>query len=243
MHHEHASEGHARLAALGLSFAKIAEAIGVAPSSVQRWFSSGKTPGEGHRLKIAAVFGIAPALWERPANARPATEAAAAIFAERAESLAAAEASTTALPTAVEQLELLIEQCRSARAGDVAPSVLARLAALEIRALAERERIRSAAEKAVRSPEAAAWVRGLYDTIAAHPLAVIDACRATLAASQPERLADWDRRYAAWRERNAALVDAAEEANAALRAVLPPGASFEAAPRATADTSPAHRDQ
>jgi hypothetical protein len=36
-----------------------------------------------------------------------------------------------------------------------------------------------------------------------------------------ERLADWDRRATAWREKHAALVEGAEQANAALRAVLP----------------------
>jgi transcriptional regulator with XRE-family HTH domain len=229
MSHNPSSEGQRQLVELKLSQRRVAEAIGVTHSTVQRWASGIKVPGHEHRQKLAELFGIPPSSWE----SAPLAEPPAAVMAQqlRAEADARVIADTIAepLPSAAEQLEALATQCREARAGNPAPSVLARLAALEIRAVEAREKLRSAVEVAARDPETQAWVLELCGQIAAHPLAAIQLARNALVASAPPaRVEQWDAAHARWRERHAALVEAAEQANAALLAVLPRGASFEA---------------
>jgi hypothetical protein len=215
------SAGHAQLLALGFSYNKIATAIGTAASTVQRWFVHGKSPSAEHRQALAVAFGIAPESFDRPPSAATPEASAAAALAERAEAVAGLESVSEPLPPAPEQLDDLIRQCRDARQGGVSAAVLSRLAALEVRALSERERIRTHVERAFASEEMGAMLDALLRQLNDHPLAMIAAARWGLGGATPERIADWDQRYAAWRERNAALVEAAETANAALRAELP----------------------
>lgn len=228
--HAPVSEGQRLLVALRLSQREIGAAVGRSHATAQRWLSGVTAPPYDARLRIQEVFGIDRKTWEQAPEAQTFADALSTRLRTHADAIAAAEAALedNPLPDAADGLEELIRQCRAARGvPDVAPTILARIGGIEVRAVAERERLRGSLELALRSPEIIAWVAALFDKLEAHPLAMIELARAELEASDPGRVAAWTASYVEWRIRWAELVEAAENANAALRAVLPPGASFE----------------
>jgi hypothetical protein len=133
------------------------------------------------RLKLQEVLGIDLKTWELAPEPQTVAEVFAGALRTRVEAITAVDEAKAdkPLPEAVEGLEELIRQCRTARlVADVAPTILARIGAIEVRAIAERERLRSAVEIALRSPEARAIADSIMATLADSPLelcAVIDA--------------------------------------------------------------------
>jgi transcriptional regulator with XRE-family HTH domain len=175
--HAPVSEGQRLLVALRLSQRDIGAAVGKSHAAVQRWLSGVTMPPYDARLKLQEVLGVDLKTWELAPEPQTVGEAFAGALRTRVEAITAVAEATAdkPLPDAVEGLEELIQQCRTARlVADVAPTILARIGAIEVRAIAEREKLRGAVEIALRSPEARAIADAIHDS----PLelcAVIDA--------------------------------------------------------------------
>jgi transcriptional regulator with XRE-family HTH domain len=236
--HTPVSEGQRRLLELRLSQRQIGDACGVSHATIQRWLSGAKAPVYEHRLKLQELFGIERQSWDMVPEPQTLAESLASALRTQADAIVTVEAAKAdkALPDAVEGLEELIQQCRSARAvPDVAPTILARIGAIEVRAIAERERLRSAIELACKHPDVAAWGEELGEQIRPHVLAYLDLMLHDLKGrATPERVADWSKAYADWRARHWELVELYERANAGLRAALPEGARFDTMPATSA---------
>lgn len=232
--HSPTSEGQRQLVELRLSQRQIGDACGVSHATIQRWLSGAKAPVYEHRLKLQELFGIQRQSWDMVPEPQTLAESLAQRLRAQADAITAVEAAKAdkALPDAVEGLEELIQQCRSARAvPDVAPTILARIGAIEVRAIAEREKLRSAIELACHHPDVKAWGGLLAEQLQPHVLAWLDLALHDLKGhATPERIAQWSAAYAAWRERHWELIEAYERANAGLRAALPEGARFDTMP-------------
>lgn len=227
--HTPVSEGQRQLLALNISQRKLGESCGVSHQTAHRWLSGVKAPLQQHRLKIAEVFGVEPRSWDLAPEAQTIAASLATRLRAAADAADASIAATLPLPDSAEGLDSLIAQCRAGRTGaDVSPAVLAKLGAIEVRACAERQRMRAAVEIALRSEEGHQFIDGMLEKLEHHPLAMIALCRGELEASAtPARLADYDKAYQAWRERWPAVVADAERSNAALLEVLPPHCRFD----------------
>lgn len=223
-----------------LSQRDIGNAVGTSHATVARWQSGLTAPLHEHQLRLATAFGIPLSAWSRsPQLPEPRTVAGdlSAALRARADAIVGAQIAATELPDNAAALDGLLEQCRNARAlPDVAPTVLARLGALEVSATNAREKMRTAVEVAFASDEWHAFFEEFKARLRHHPLCMLEMIRAELEASAPARLAAWGAAHGAWRERWAERVRAAEAANAALVEALPPGARFDTVkvPTATA---------
>jgi transcriptional regulator with XRE-family HTH domain len=233
--HAPASEGQRQLRELGASQREIGAAVGVAHQTAGRWLNGNKAPGPDHRAKLAEVFGVPAEAWNRaPTPTEPRTLAGdlAASLKARAEAIAGAQAASVELPSTAAGLEALIAQCREARAVEgIAPTVLARIGALEVSATTAREKLRGALEVALASEDFKAFLDDLLERLEMHPLAKIALCRGSLEGhASPAHIEAWDASHAEWRQRWAPLVKAAEKANIALLECLPPHGRFDGVP-------------
>jgi hypothetical protein len=131
---------------------------------VGAWARGDVTPAQPQRERLRDVLGIGVEAWDVKVGAASSAGAASAA--------PVAEDDGAALPATAEGLDGLIEQVRRARSvPDVAPTVLARLAAVETRAVLAREQLCDIAEPAWHHPAWAATLERCVDALQGDPLA------------------------------------------------------------------------
>lgn len=132
------SDGARQLATCG-TLRSVAGKIGCSHELVARWRKGVCLPGAEHRARLREVFGIPLGAWDPPPGSTTGTSVGIDAVDDDA---AEAPGGASALPSDRAGLDSLIAQLEGARAvPDVAPTVLARLAAVEVRARSARAAI------------------------------------------------------------------------------------------------------